>query len=86
MLPGRTGRWVKERNPSQAFSRSVLFLGTIRKARSRAEPWERLRVSDENHGHTPLTSGAMVNYKIRQLVHGAGRPGKTVPLDVFALA
>lgn len=24
--------------------------------------------------------------KIRQLVHGAGRPTKTVPLDVFALA
>ncbi|MSP97930.1 MAG: YgiT-type zinc finger protein [Betaproteobacteria bacterium] len=24
--------------------------------------------------------------KIRQLVHGAGRPEKTVPLDVFALA
>ena len=24
--------------------------------------------------------------KIRRLVHGAGRPGKTVPLDVFALA
>jgi HTH-type transcriptional regulator / antitoxin MqsA len=23
--------------------------------------------------------------KIRQLVHGAARPGKTVPLDVFAL-
>ncbi len=24
--------------------------------------------------------------KIRRLVHGAGRPKKTVPLDVFALA
>ena len=24
--------------------------------------------------------------KIRQLVHGGGRPFKTVPLDVFALA
>ncbi len=24
--------------------------------------------------------------KIRQLVHGGGRPVKTVPLDVFALA
>ena len=24
--------------------------------------------------------------KIRRLVHGTGRPGKTVPLDVFALA
>ena len=24
--------------------------------------------------------------KIRRQVHGAGRPGKTVPLDVFALA
>jgi len=24
--------------------------------------------------------------RIRRLVHGPGRPGKTVPLDVFALA
>jgi len=24
--------------------------------------------------------------KIRRLVHGNGRPGRTVPLDVFALA
>ena len=32
------------------------------------------------------TFSRVTTEKIRQLIHGAGKPIKTVPLDVFALA